>query len=151
MRGGRRNTAQQLIYFVARSLLGARSRTMSVQDRFPHSTAELRRVKAVQFGILSPDEIVRALFLLPTRFPRRPRRVRPSPRRTPPVAPAKKMAKNLFLWLARVETGARTPVFLVGCPPPASPLSLSLSLPLIDRSREMLLSPPIIPTPPARP
>lgn len=33
---------------------------MSVQDRFPHSTAELRRVKAVQFGILSPDEIVRA-------------------------------------------------------------------------------------------
>jgi DNA-directed RNA polymerase II subunit RPB1 len=33
---------------------------MSVQDRFPHSTAELKRVKAVQFGILSPDEIVRA-------------------------------------------------------------------------------------------
>ena len=33
---------------------------MSVLDRFPHSTAELRRVKAVQFGILSPDEIVRA-------------------------------------------------------------------------------------------
>ena len=35
-------------------------RTMSVIDRFPHSTAELRRVKAVQFGVLSPDEIVRA-------------------------------------------------------------------------------------------
>jgi hypothetical protein len=34
---------------------------MSVIDRFPHSTAELRRVKAVQFGVLSPDEIVRAL------------------------------------------------------------------------------------------
>ena len=34
-------------------------RTMSVIDRFPHSTAELRRVKAVQFGVLSPDEIVR--------------------------------------------------------------------------------------------
>jgi hypothetical protein len=33
--------------------------TMSVIDRFPHSTAELRRVKAVQFGVLSPDEIVR--------------------------------------------------------------------------------------------
>jgi DNA-directed RNA polymerase II subunit RPB1 len=33
---------------------------MSVIDRFPHSTAELRRVKAVQFGVLSPDEIVRA-------------------------------------------------------------------------------------------
>ena len=32
---------------------------MSVIDRFPHSTAELRRVKAVQFGVLSPDEIVR--------------------------------------------------------------------------------------------
>ena len=30
---------------------------MSVIDRFPHSTAELRRVKAVQFGVLSPDEI----------------------------------------------------------------------------------------------
>ena len=32
--------------------------TMSVLDRFPHSTAELRRVRAVQFGVLSPDEIV---------------------------------------------------------------------------------------------
>jgi hypothetical protein len=31
---------------------------MSVLDRFPHSTAELRRVRAVQFGVLSPDEIV---------------------------------------------------------------------------------------------
>ena len=30
-------------------------------DRFPHSTAELRRVKAVQFGVLSPDEIVRVV------------------------------------------------------------------------------------------
>ena len=36
-------------------------RTMSVIDRFPHSTAELRRVKAVQFGVLSPDEIVRVV------------------------------------------------------------------------------------------
>ena len=34
---------------------------MSVLDRFPHSTAELKRVKTVQFGVLSPDEIVRAL------------------------------------------------------------------------------------------
>jgi DNA-directed RNA polymerase II subunit RPB1 len=34
---------------------------MSVIDRFPHSTAELRRVKAVQFGVLSPDEIVRVV------------------------------------------------------------------------------------------
>jgi DNA-directed RNA polymerase II subunit RPB1 len=33
---------------------------MSVHDRFPHSTAELCRVNAVQFGVLSPDEIVRA-------------------------------------------------------------------------------------------
>jgi hypothetical protein len=32
---------------------------MSVHDRFPHSTAELCRVTAVQFGVLSPDEIVR--------------------------------------------------------------------------------------------
>jgi hypothetical protein len=32
---------------------------MSVHDRFPHSTAELCGVKAVQFGVLSPDEIVR--------------------------------------------------------------------------------------------
>jgi len=32
---------------------------MSVHDRFPHSTAELCRVNAVQFGVLSPDEIVR--------------------------------------------------------------------------------------------
>jgi len=39
---------------------------MSVIDRFPHSTAELRRVKAVQFGVLSPDEIVRP----PIRSPR---------------------------------------------------------------------------------
>ena len=31
---------------------------MSVLDRFPHSTAELKRVKTVQFGVLSPDEIV---------------------------------------------------------------------------------------------
>jgi len=30
---------------------------MSVIDRFPHSTAELKRVVAVQFGVLSPDEI----------------------------------------------------------------------------------------------
>ena len=34
---------------------------MSVLDRFQHSTAELKRVKTVQFGVLSPDEIVRAL------------------------------------------------------------------------------------------
>jgi len=36
---------------------------MSVLDRFPHSTAELKRVKTVQFGVLSPDEIVRAFRL----------------------------------------------------------------------------------------
>ena len=32
---------------------------MSVHDRFPHSTCELQSVRAVQFGVLSPDEIVR--------------------------------------------------------------------------------------------
>ena len=37
---------------------------MSVLDRFPHSTAELKRVKTVQFGVLSPDEIVRLLVFL---------------------------------------------------------------------------------------
>ena len=36
---------------------------MSVLDRFPHSTAELKRVKTVQFGVLSPDEIVSVFFL----------------------------------------------------------------------------------------
>ena len=35
---------------------------MSVLDRFPHSTAELKRVKTVQFGVLSPDEIVSVFF-----------------------------------------------------------------------------------------
>jgi len=35
---------------------------MSVQDRFPHSTAELKRVKTVQFGVLSPDEIVSSIL-----------------------------------------------------------------------------------------
>ena len=39
--------------------------TMSVIDRFPHSTAELRRVKAVQFGVLSPEEIVRPSAIAP--------------------------------------------------------------------------------------
>ena len=38
---------------------------MSVIDRFPHSTAELRRVKAVQFGVLSPEEIVRPSAIAP--------------------------------------------------------------------------------------
>lgn len=28
-----------------------------IKDMFPHSSAELKRVKKVQFGILSPDEI----------------------------------------------------------------------------------------------
>jgi len=28
-------------------------------DRFPYSSAEFRRVKAIQFGILSPDELRR--------------------------------------------------------------------------------------------
>ena len=28
-------------------------------DRFPYSSAEFKRVRAVQFGILSPDELVR--------------------------------------------------------------------------------------------
>ena len=37
---------------------------MSVLDRFPHSTAELKRVKTVQFGVLSPDEIVSLLVFL---------------------------------------------------------------------------------------
>lgn len=37
---------------------------MSVLDRFPHSTAELKRVKTVQFGVLSPDEIVSVFFIL---------------------------------------------------------------------------------------
>ena len=37
---------------------------MSVLDRFPHSTAELKRVKTVQFGVLSPDEIVSLFFFL---------------------------------------------------------------------------------------
>jgi hypothetical protein len=37
---------------------------MSVLDRFPHSTAELKRVKTVQFGVLSPDEIVRSFLFL---------------------------------------------------------------------------------------
>jgi hypothetical protein len=36
---------------------------MSVLDRFPHSTAELKRVKTVQFGVLSPDEIVSVFFI----------------------------------------------------------------------------------------
>ena len=44
---------------------------MSVIDRFPHSTAELRRVKAVQFGVLSPDEIVRARRFAIAKFSRR--------------------------------------------------------------------------------
>jgi len=30
---------------------------------FPHSTAELKRVKTVQFGVLSPDEIVSVFFI----------------------------------------------------------------------------------------
>jgi len=42
---------------------------MSVLDRFPHSTAELKRVKTVQFGVLSPDEIVSVFFLLFILFP----------------------------------------------------------------------------------
>jgi hypothetical protein len=37
---------------------------MSVLDRFPHSTAELKRVKTVQFGVLSPDEIVSFVYFL---------------------------------------------------------------------------------------
>ena len=37
---------------------------MSVLDRFPHSTSELKRVKTVQFGVLSPDEIVRSFLFL---------------------------------------------------------------------------------------
>ena len=48
---------------------------MSVIDRFPHSTAELRRVKAVQFGVLSPDEIVRVVPPL-AKFARRPPKTR---------------------------------------------------------------------------
>jgi hypothetical protein len=28
-------------------------------DRFPYSSAEFKRVRAIQFGILSPDELVR--------------------------------------------------------------------------------------------
>ena len=40
------------------------TKKMSVLDRFPHSTAELKRVKTVQFGVLSPDEIVSVFFSL---------------------------------------------------------------------------------------
>ncbi len=29
-------------------------------SRFPYSSAEFKRVRAIQFGILSPDELVRA-------------------------------------------------------------------------------------------
>ncbi len=29
-------------------------------DRFPYSSAEFKRVKSIQFGILSPEELVRA-------------------------------------------------------------------------------------------
>ncbi len=32
---------------------------MAGLDRFPFSTAEFKRVRAIQFGILSPDELVR--------------------------------------------------------------------------------------------
>ena len=52
---------------------------MSVLDRFPHSTAELRRVKAVQFGILSPDEIVRAPAAPPPSNPDQPTAVAAAP------------------------------------------------------------------------
>ena len=32
----------------------------SVHDKFDYSSCELRRVQAVQFGILSPEEVVSA-------------------------------------------------------------------------------------------
>lgn len=32
--------------------------SLSMDDRFPYSPAEVEKVSAVQFGILSPDEIV---------------------------------------------------------------------------------------------
>ena len=43
----------------SRRVSRARVARMSVHDRFPHSTCELQSVRAVQFGVLSPDEIVR--------------------------------------------------------------------------------------------
>ena len=42
----------------ARPRAGGRLSTAMV-DRFPYSSAEFKRVRAVQFGILSPDELVR--------------------------------------------------------------------------------------------
>ena len=35
-----------------------------MDQRFPYSPAELAKVKVVQFGIMSPDEIVRPSFCL---------------------------------------------------------------------------------------
>jgi hypothetical protein len=43
---------------------GGRLSTAMV-DRFPYSSAEFKRVRAVQFGILSPDELVRRAGGLP--------------------------------------------------------------------------------------
>jgi hypothetical protein len=36
---------------------------------FPHSSAELRKVGKIQFGVLSPDEIVRSPFLAAAHSP----------------------------------------------------------------------------------
>lgn len=32
-------------------------------EGLPHSTAEYKRVKAVQFGVISPDELVRSFTI----------------------------------------------------------------------------------------
>lgn len=35
------------------------ARPLRAMDRFPYSKAEFKRVRAIQFGILSPEELVR--------------------------------------------------------------------------------------------